>query len=286
MTSSETPTNRESGTEGGTSEEAGLLGGLDWRRAERLVMGVLCLVGAVVILEVNGWRLTAPVIFLFMGWIGILVSIAFLWRSGMAAALEDDEDDDVGFEVASTRHDDLLREKRAVLKAIKEIEFDYAMDKMSRKDADDLTAMYRRRGIAIIKELEGGDAGSVSEIIDREIRARLAVTDVGPKSGPGKKSKAASGDTDATEDEVDDAASADPDSGGDDRSGEVVGKQGDGAEEERAAGARDEADEAEDRGAEEESAAGARDEAEEAEDRGDDEPEREKASASSREGAG
>jgi hypothetical protein len=178
----------ETQTESSTDAGEGLLDRLA-ARVDRLILGGLLVLGTFAILYVNGWRLNAPVIFLFTGWLGILISAHFLWKTAMVAAAEGEGEDDDGFEVASTRRDDLQREKRAVLKAIKEIEFDHAMDKMSQSDADELLALYRRRAIAIIKELEGGEAGSVSELIDREVKARLAV-DSAARGAQGKAAKA------------------------------------------------------------------------------------------------
>ena len=174
MTSSETLTDSSPARGTAGSIMSRLTGAhLDW-----LILGGLFVAGSLVILHANGWRWSAPVFVLFSGWLGILVSALFLWKTAMAAA-EEDEADDRGFEVASTHRDDLIREKRTVLKAIKDIEFDYALDKMSKTDADELLGIYRRRAILIIKELEGGDAGSVSDIIDREVKARLAIESAG-----------------------------------------------------------------------------------------------------------
>jgi hypothetical protein len=196
MKSSETPT--ESLTDAGQSPLDRLAA-----RVDRLILGGLLVLGSVAILYVNGWRLNAPVIFLFSGWLGILISAHFLWKTAMTAAAEGEGEDDDGFEVASTRRDDLLREKRSVLKAIKEIEFDHAMDKMSQSDADELLTRYRRRAIAIIKELEGGEAGSVTELIDREVKARLAVDSAArgaqSKAAKATKKKAAGATTSADE---------------------------------------------------------------------------------------
>jgi predicted membrane metal-binding protein len=182
MTSSETQTEASPGAGAGPLDR--LAGRLD-----RVIFGGALVLGFAAILYVNGWRFGPPVFVLFTGWLGILISAHFLWKTAMVAATEGEGEDDEGFEVASTRRDDLLRDKRAVLKAIKEIEFDHAMDKMSQRDADELLAIYRRRAIAIIKELEGGEAGSVSELIDREVKARLAV-DSAARGAQGKAEKA------------------------------------------------------------------------------------------------
>ncbi len=72
--------------------------------------------------------------------------------------------------------DELEREKRTLLKAIKEAEFDHGMGKLSKRDADEMIATYRARAIEVIKELErleAGEAGTVRERIEREVKARL-----------------------------------------------------------------------------------------------------------------
>ena len=74
---------------------------------------------------------------------------------------------------------ELEREKRALLKAIKEAEFDHAMGKLSKRDADEMIATYRARAIEVIKELDrvdriaAGPGGSVRDQIEREVRARI-----------------------------------------------------------------------------------------------------------------
>lgn len=149
-------------------------------------LGLLLLVaGWLSILHVYRWHFTASVFFLWMGWAAMLLTTRFLARAGLAAAEDTGDGDDEEFWRPAGERDELLIEKRALLKAIKEIEFDHEMGKMSDADAAELTRFYRRRAIEVIKalEAEGEDDGalSVQERIDREVKARLAVARTGAK---------------------------------------------------------------------------------------------------------
>lgn len=156
-------------------------------RASRILwaLGLLLLVGGwLSVLHVYRWHFTAPAFFLWFGWAALLASARFLFRAAMAAA-EDSGDVLDDFWKPVGRHEELLLEKRSLLKAIKEIEFDREMGKMSESDAAELTRFYRQRAIEIIKALESeGEAGEtlpVKEQIEREIKARLVVAGAGAK---------------------------------------------------------------------------------------------------------
>jgi hypothetical protein len=161
---------------------------------------VLLLGGWLSILHVYYWHFTAPVFFLWAGWAALLASARFLFRAGVAAA-EDTGDVDDDFWKPVGRREELLLEKRSLLKAIKEIEFDREMGKMSESDAADLTRFYRQRAIEIIKALESeggaGDTLSVQEQIEREVKARLVV------AGTGAKGKARAARGEATDEKPD-----------------------------------------------------------------------------------
>lgn len=68
----------------------------------------------------------------------------------------------------------LEREKTLTLRAIKELEFDRAMGKMSDRDFDEMGGRLRARAISIIRQLDedGGRAGH-REAIEREVAARV-----------------------------------------------------------------------------------------------------------------
>lgn len=155
-------------------------------------LGTLFLLGGwLAIFYVYRWHFTPPVFFLCMGWLAVLLTGHYLWRAGMAAAEDTGEPEDDFWKPMGAR-EELLREKRALLKAIKEIEFDHEMGKTSEEDAAQLTRFYRLRAIEIIKALEAeegeGEHLPVKEQIEREVKARMAVA--GAKAGgQGRKQK-------------------------------------------------------------------------------------------------
>ena len=66
----------------------------------------------------------------------------------------------------------LEREKTLVLRSIKELEFDYAMKKLSKADFDEMSARLRQRALGLMKQLD--DDGGYRAVIAREVERRLA----------------------------------------------------------------------------------------------------------------
>jgi hypothetical protein len=65
----------------------------------------------------------------------------------------------------------LEREKALALRAIKELEFDRAMGKVSEKDFTDMSGRLRARAARIIRQLDAG--GSYRERIEKELEKRV-----------------------------------------------------------------------------------------------------------------
>src|SRR3954468_10422730 len=65
----------------------------------------------------------------------------------------------------------LEREKALALRAIKELEFDHAMGKLSEKDFTEMSGRLRGRAARIIRQLDAG--GTYRERIEKEIEKRL-----------------------------------------------------------------------------------------------------------------
>ena len=65
----------------------------------------------------------------------------------------------------------LEREKALVLRSIKELEFDFAMRKMSQADFDEMAGRLRQRALGLMEQLDA--SGSYREQIDREVGERL-----------------------------------------------------------------------------------------------------------------
>lgn len=68
----------------------------------------------------------------------------------------------------------LEREKFLVLRAIKDLEFDRAMGKVSEADCQEMVARLRARAVRLIRQLDSGAAG-YRELIEREVSARLGL---------------------------------------------------------------------------------------------------------------
>ena len=163
-------------------------------RTEALAAGSLVVAGWILILAINRWYLGAPQVFLCLGWLSIVAAGRLLWSAAMRAGNELEGAPEEPEAVDATRAGELEREKKALLKAIKEVEFDRELGKMSDEDADEIVRVYRARAIEILKLLDGGagaelDAGEpLDQVIEREVRARLALAGVKPKvKGPAAK---------------------------------------------------------------------------------------------------
>lgn len=74
----------------------------------------------------------------------------------------------------------LEREKKLVLRSIKELEFDKAMGKVAEPDFEEMAGRLRQRAIGLMQRLEAGEAG---------LRDRIAQDLAALKSSPGKTSK-------------------------------------------------------------------------------------------------
>jgi len=69
----------------------------------------------------------------------------------------------------------LEREKALVLRSLKELEFDFAMGKMSQADFDEMGGRLRRRAVGLMRQLDEG--GGYREQIEREVERRLKEMD-------------------------------------------------------------------------------------------------------------
>jgi len=66
----------------------------------------------------------------------------------------------------------LGQQKALVLRALKELEFDHAMGKVSEADFEEMTSRLRARAVSVIRQLEGDNA--YRTLIERELAERLA----------------------------------------------------------------------------------------------------------------
>ena len=162
-----------------------------WLR--RVGAGLVLALGWLFILWANNFHLVAPVVIACLGYFAVIAIVYNLWRTGAAVAappptsVEDD-----AWDRPLGARGDLEKEKRSLLKAIKEAEFDREMGKLSQADAEGMIRTYRARAIEVLKELErleAGEAGSVRERIEREVQARLEVDAEASRAAGKKKDK-------------------------------------------------------------------------------------------------
>ncbi len=83
----------------------------------------------------------------------------------------------------------LDREKMLVLRAIKEVEFDRAMRKVSEADYHDMVTRLRSRAAGLIRQLDGG--AGYRELIERDVAVRLGASGAARTRGPETASEAA-----------------------------------------------------------------------------------------------
>jgi hypothetical protein len=119
-----------------------------------------------------GLRPSAALLLLTMGGVALAVCgltlfrvVEPLLRPAAAAARAADNR-------ASARMRELERDKALVLKAIREIEHDYQMRKISESDYKELTHRYRTRAMRLIREIDAGD--DFRGLIEQELKTRLA----------------------------------------------------------------------------------------------------------------
>jgi hypothetical protein len=149
------------------------------------LVGGLLVIGWFFIIWQNKFHMTAPTVMLCLGYLAVVATVTNLWRVGAAAVAPEDATAEAWARPVGPR-DFLEKEKKTLLKAIKEAEFDRDMGKLSQRDADDMIRGYRARAIEVIKEIDllgQGGLGTVREQILREIRARVQLDAKAAKRG-------------------------------------------------------------------------------------------------------
>ena len=78
---------------------------------------------------------------------------------------------DTGLTIGGRTRTALEREKALVLRSLKELEFDFAMGKMSKADFDEMSGRLRKRALGLMTQLDAG--GGYREQIAKEVEQRL-----------------------------------------------------------------------------------------------------------------
>lgn len=139
------------------------------------------LIGATVVVFVSQGQTPAGIILLSMTiFAAALVGFA-AWR--MLAPLTGREDGTGPQILGGRTRAALEREKALVLRAIKDLEFDRAMGKMSEKDFAEMTGRLRVRAAGLIRQLDAGTG--YREKIEQEIAMRIGGHEKGrPAAAP------------------------------------------------------------------------------------------------------
>jgi hypothetical protein len=121
------------------------------------------------------FRPTVGAFVLVIGW-SVLIGAA--WLLARAAAAFDLEVEDPVFQTNETlRREELEQEKKMLLKAIKELEFDKQMGKIDDKDAAAAVTRYRARAVEILRQLDDATGGKTYEaMVEKELVRRLGAT--------------------------------------------------------------------------------------------------------------
>jgi len=123
-------------------------------------------------LALYSFRPTAGTVFLGLGWLSILATGYLLVRTVQAFDLR--VGGVAGGELSHGRRAELEREKKLLVKAIKEVEFDRESGKLDRGEAADAIGRYRARAVEILRLLDEGHDREVEAAIEKELAQRLA----------------------------------------------------------------------------------------------------------------
>lgn len=132
------------------------------RRNTWLLLGVSLLAAVLVIVGLHfgvGVEIDAPTLALAVACIVLIGTLRAMWgvvvalsRPAVESYLGDDQ-----AELAHTNLAELREDKRRILRAIKELEFDHAMGKLSDEDFREVGDRYRLRAIEVLRKLDSGD---------------------------------------------------------------------------------------------------------------------------------
>src|SRR5437764_10600566 len=121
-------------------------------------------------LVIERMRFAPPLVMLALGGMTLAFAAAALWRVIDPLARPEVGTPDTTVHSRGFLRE-LEREKQLVLKAIKEIEFDYQMRKIAERDYRDMVERYRNRAMRLISEIDAG--GDFRGLIEKELKLRL-----------------------------------------------------------------------------------------------------------------
>jgi hypothetical protein len=125
--------------------------------------------GVVVWASVAAGGLTGAAVFLGFGALSLAWVALVLGRAAMALVREPARDEEV--KATGRRRKELEREKQALLKALKELELDHQMGKISEADYREIGGQYRQRAIGVLRALDL-ESVEYKELIERDVKHR------------------------------------------------------------------------------------------------------------------
>ena len=111
----------------------------------------------------------APLVVLLFGACALAAAVFLLARAAASLLMDPLVEEDK--RVTGRRRKELLREKQALVKALKELEFDHEMRKISDADFREIAAGYRARAVRVMRLLDEGGS-DYRKMIERDLAAR------------------------------------------------------------------------------------------------------------------
>jgi hypothetical protein len=125
---------------------------------------------------------TAGTVILGLGWLSILCTGYLLVRTVQTFDVR--VGGPVGGDLTTPRRTELEREKRLLVKAIKEVEFDRESGKLDGGEAAEAIARYRTRAVEILRLLDEGKERHYESLIEKELADRLKASAPDPRACP------------------------------------------------------------------------------------------------------
>ena len=167
------------------------------RRLLPLLVALVIAVGVGVYASVVLGRVTMAIAFLVVTTLSLAWALWVVGRAAQALVKEPAAADEA--RATGRRRKELEREKQALLKALKELEFDFQMGKVSEADYKDIGGNYRARAVRVLKQLDAKDGSTdYRALVERDLKNRLVAksepepeseSEPEPESGPERSVK-------------------------------------------------------------------------------------------------
>jgi hypothetical protein len=117
-------------------------------------------------------RFTVAALFLVFTTLALMWVVWLMFRAAQAMVSEPEAEDVA--RATGRRRKELEREKQSLLKALKELEFDHEMRKISDVDYQEIGGNYRARAVRVLKQLDQtGKDVDYRVLVERDVAARL-----------------------------------------------------------------------------------------------------------------